>query len=85
MFLKVDSELRIMDSENIGSTACVAVIRLESGHKILYIANVGDTRAVISRNGVAERMSIDHKCDDPSEKERVLAEGGIVLDNRVGG
>ena len=69
VFLKVDGELRIMDSENTGSTACVSVIRLESGHKILYIANIGDTRAVIYRNGVAERMSIDHKCDDPGENE----------------
>lgn len=58
---------------------------MESGHKILYIANVGDTRAVISRNGVAERMSVDHKCDDPGERERVKQDGGIILENRVGG
>lgn len=75
----------MMDSENTGSTALVSIVRMESGHRILYIANVGDTRAVISRNGVAERMSVDHKCDDPMEIERVKMEGGIILENRVGG
>lgn len=52
---------------------------------MIYIANVGDTRAVISRNGVAERMSVDHKCDDPNEVDRIRKEGGIVIDGRVGG
>lgn len=58
---------------------------MESGHRVLYIANVGDSRAVISRNGVAERMSVDHKGDDPTEMERVKMDGGIVLEGRVGG
>ena len=74
-----------MDAENTGSTACVAVVRMESGHRIIYIANVGDTRAVISWNGVAEWMSVDHKCDDPGEKEWVRADGGIIMENWVGG
>ena len=51
----------------------------------MYVANVGDTRAVLSKNGVAERMSQDHKATDQSEVERIRNGGGIVLDNRVGG
>ena len=43
------------------------------------------SRSVISRNGVAERMSVDHKLDDPLEIERVKLDGGIVLEGRVGG
>ena len=54
-------------------------------HTVLYVANSGDTRAVLSKNGQAERMSTDHKADDPAEKDRIKASGGIVLDNRVGG
>ena len=85
VFLKVDGELKLMDSENTGSTGAVAVIRNESGHRVLYIANVGDTWVVISRNGVAERMSYDHKSDDPIEQDRIRLSGGIVMENRVGG
>lgn len=85
VFLKVDGELRLMDSENTGSTAVLSVIRMESGHRIVYFANCGDTRAVISRNGVSERMTVDHKCNDPMEVERIKSEGGVVIDERVGG
>ena len=49
--------MRLLDSDVTGSTACLAIVRQEFGHRILYIANVGDTRAVLSKNGVAERMS----------------------------
>jgi protein phosphatase PTC1 len=75
----------LLDAENTGSTACVCIVRQEFGHKFLYVANVGDTRAVLSKNGVAERMSQDHKATDKSEVERIKSGGGIVLENRVGG
>ncbi len=84
-FDKIDDELRIMDSETCGSTACVGIIRMESGHKVLYIANVGDTRAILSRNGVEERLSIDHKVSEKSEHDRITKEGGVIMNDRVGG
>ena len=52
---------------------------------MLYVANVGDTRAVLSKSGTAERLSIDDKCDNPGENARVKGGGGIILDNRLGG
>lgn len=64
VFLKIDNELRLLDADNTGSTGCVCIIRNEFGHKVLYVANVGDTRAVLSKNGMAERMSQDHKATD---------------------
>lgn len=39
--------------------------------RTLYTANIGDTRAVISRKGRASRLTIDHKATEPSEIERV--------------
>jgi serine/threonine protein phosphatase PrpC len=51
----------MIDADHCGSTAVVAIIRREA----LYVGNVGDSRAVISKNGVAERLSIDHKASDP--------------------
>lgn len=52
---------------------------------MLYVANIGDTRAVLSKSGTAERMSIDDKCDNQDEVKRVKSSGGIILDNRLGG
>ena len=85
VFQKVDNELRLLDAEGCGSTATVCIIRNEFGHRILYTANVGDSRAVLSKNGVAERLSIDHRPTEFSEVERVKREGGIIFDNRLGG
>ena len=53
-----------MDSDHCGSTACVAVIRKEINHNVVYVANAGDTRAVLCKNGQAERLSKDHKASD---------------------
>jgi len=67
MSFQIDNELRLLDSDGCGSTACVAVVRREGVHNVLYVANIGDTRAVLAKNGNAERMSIDHKCDNIDE------------------
>lgn len=75
----------MMDAEHTGSTACVAVVRREINHNVVYVANVGDTRAVISKNGQAQRLSTDHKATDPTEIERVKSVGGSIMDNRVAG
>lgn len=51
----------------------------------MYVANVGDTRAVLSKQGQAERLSQDHKATDANEVNRIRTGGGIVMENRVGG
>jgi len=67
-----------------GSTAVTCLIRKEEKEKrILYCANIGDSRAVLSRNGKAERLSFDHKASDPSEMKRIEDGGGFVLRKRV--
>lgn len=84
-FVKIDNELRLIDSDGCGSTACVAIVRKEGNHNVLYVANIGDTRAVLSRSGKAERLSVDDKADNPDENARIKSTGGIIIDNRVGG
>jgi len=64
-----------------GSTACVAVIR----NNQLVVANAGDSRCVISRNGQAYNLSRDHKPDLELEKERILKAGGFIHAGRVNG
>ncbi|OEL13923.1 putative protein phosphatase 2C 51 [Dichanthelium oligosanthes] len=59
----------------VGSTAVVAVV----GQRRIIVANCGDSRAVLSRGGVAVPLSTDHKPDRPDELQRVEAAGGRVI------
>jgi len=65
-----------------GTTAIVAVVK--GNH--LYIANVGDSRCVLCRNGKAVELSTDHKPEDTEEFNRIEKAGAKVTDNgRVNG
>lgn len=44
--------------------------------RVLYCANAGDSRAVLSRAGRAIRLTLDHKPSLPSERERIEKCGG---------
>jgi len=65
----------------VGATALVSYI----SNNILYVANAGDTRCVLCKGNRAIRLSIDHKPNKKSEKERVIAEGGNIVNSRVKG
>ncbi|CAI9094297.1 OLC1v1030012C1 [Oldenlandia corymbosa var. corymbosa] len=82
-FSKMDEEVQVQANEvgkvgerEVGSTAVVAVVGTEE----LVVANCGDSRAVLSRGGVALPLSNDHKPDRPDEKDRVEAAGGKIID-----
>lgn len=51
----------------------------------VYVANAGDTRAVIAASGKAKNLSNDHKPDDINEKRRIQRGGGFVEEGRVNG
>merc|ERR1712241_990945 len=66
-------------------SGCTAVVALLAGTK-LYVANAGDSRCVVCRNGVAVEMSFDHKPEDEVELKRIRKAGGKVTpDGRVNG
>jgi len=65
----------------MGCTAGAAMVRNGEG----TVANTGDSRCVISRNGVAEPLTLDHKPVLLEEAERIMNAGGFVRDNRVNG
>ena len=67
VFEKIDAQSKLMDSDNCGATACVVITRKENDCEILYVANVGDTRAVLSKNGKPILLSKDHKATDQQE------------------
>ncbi|XP_072961131.1 protein phosphatase 2C 51-like isoform X1 [Typha angustifolia] len=60
----------------VGTTAIVAAV----GAKWIVVGNCGDSRAVLSRGGVAVPLSNDHKPDRPDETARVEAAGGQVFE-----
>jgi serine/threonine protein phosphatase PrpC len=48
----------------------------------LIIANTGDQRLVLCRNGKAIQVTVDHKPDAPEELDRIRRGGGFVAENR---
>ncbi|XP_062030176.1 probable protein phosphatase 2C 8 [Rosa rugosa] len=81
-FTKMDNEVGAAAAEmegcvnTVGSSAVVAII----GKEEIVVANSGNSRAVLCRDGVAIPLSRDHNPDRPDEKERVEAAGGRVID-----
>ena len=80
-FKKVDEELKFFDSEYIGTTATLILIK---DNKI-YCANVGDTKAYIIYDKTYKQISNDHKCTNEDERKRITEIGGKIIKNRVMG
>ncbi|SOV11253.1 protein phosphatase PPM1, putative [Plasmodium gaboni] len=60
-----------------GTTACVSVIF----KNMLYVANIGDSRCIISKNGRAIVLTVDHRASiNKKEQERIINSGGILDD-----
>ncbi|KAI8613709.1 phosphatase 2C-like domain-containing protein [Chytriomyces sp. MP71] len=93
-FVETDKQLASKKISS-GCTAVAALVRIEDRRtgeddvlvrkRVLYTANVGDARAVLSRNGKALRLSYDHKGSDMHEKQRIMESGGFVVNGRVNG
>ncbi|KAL1206688.1 putative protein phosphatase 2C 76 [Cardamine amara subsp. amara] len=58
-----------------GSTASTAV--LVGNH--LYVANVGDSRTIVSKAGKAIALSDDHKPNRSDERKRIESAGGVIM------
>lgn len=68
------------DPKWIGCTAVVCLIRSD----VLIVANAGDSRAVLCRDGTAVALSDDHKPNRPAELERISKAGGTVERQQIG-
>jgi serine/threonine protein phosphatase PrpC len=89
-FLRMDQlldakgkEMSLTELENpmrIGSTAVACLVRPDA----VIVANAGDSRAVLSRNGSAVDLSNDHKPHLPDEQARITKAGGKVRVQRYG-
>jgi serine/threonine protein phosphatase PrpC len=68
------NELMKKDKVEGGATAICALFLQDK----LYIANCGDSRAVLCYNGNTLRCSVDHRPDLPDEEKRIRALGGHI-------
>jgi len=80
-FSETAEELRHSGIE-VAESGSTAITAMKKGHD-LYVANVGDSRCVLAREGESGRleafaMSDDHKPDRKDEKERILKARGAV-------
>jgi len=81
----VDQQIITKNIKHSGTTAVTALIREENGEKWLHVANCGDARAVLCRDGTAVRLSFDHKANEESETQRIRSGGSFVVNGRLGG
>lgn len=79
-FEKVEKDVIADDELSYQGSTAVAVFlhENEDGHRTLLSANVGDSRAVLSRGGVAVDLTRDHKPNDEKEKARIMAMGETI-------
>ncbi|XVF05450.1 hypothetical protein REPUB_Repub05bG0173300 [Reevesia pubescens] len=68
-------ELQSPECDAVGSTAVVAIVTPDK----IVVANCGDSRAVLCRNGKPVPLSSDHKPDRPDELNRIQEAGGRVI------
>lgn len=85
LFDSMDQKIRNSNFFHVGSTGCVVYITREKGKRILYCANIGDTRCVLLNAYQAKRLSYDDRASDKNEYNRIINSGGIVFAGRVYG
>ena len=68
-------------SYTMGTTANVVLIK----DNFCYIANVGDSMAVLYKNGLAIRLNVEHKIFVPKERRRIIESGSTITNGRIAG
>jgi protein phosphatase len=84
---KLDAEFLQGKDGNEGSTCLCAVVEPGETSKTwkITIAHVGDSRAVLIRDGKCMPLTTDHKPSHDTEHARIEAAGGYVSGDRVDG
>ncbi|XP_008775736.2 probable protein phosphatase 2C 74 [Phoenix dactylifera] len=72
-YLATDKEFL---SQGVSSGACAATAFIKEGE--LHVANVGDCRVVMCKQGVAQGLTRDHRAGREDERIRIESSGGYV-------
>ena len=71
------------EQDTSGSTALIICADVKSQR--VYIANVGDSRCVLCKQGRSICLTREHRTTETSERERVVDCGGLIKYGRVNG
>ena len=71
----------LLGHDQSGSTAVCVFI----SPRLIYVANCGDSRVILSRAGSPIFSTKDHKPALPMEKDRIVKAGGYVMMQRING
>ena len=83
-FAEIDNDIKDK-AIDVGSTGTILLITEEDNQKVIYGANVGDTRCTLFNEKNYERLSFDHRADDKKEIGRIINSGGYLKEGRVNG
>ena len=78
------NKARASGTERVDSSGCTAIACITTP-TFIVVANVGDSRGILSRGQRTEAMSYDHKPQNPVETARIERSGGHVSMGRVNG
>ena len=75
------------NADDSGSTCCLLLYFCKS--KLFYIANCGDSRAIVfdqlqTATATGKQVTVDHSPNLPQERERIAKAGGFVVSRYVG-
>ncbi|RLN02464.1 hypothetical protein BBJ28_00016892 [Nothophytophthora sp. Chile5] len=85
-FMALDKDLYSTFEKEYGSdqSGCTAIAAFLTPTHII-VANAGDSRSVLAKDGRTVEMSFDHKPINMEERKRIQNAGGLVRSNRVNG
>lgn len=66
------------ESYNCGTTGLYIIHKIVNNNDIIYVVNLGDSRAVICRDNIAIPLTKDHKPNFPEERNRIESLGGNI-------
>eukprot|EP01086_Lenisia_limosa_P015720 TRINITY_DN5217_c0_g1_i2.p1 TRINITY_DN5217_c0_g1~~TRINITY_DN5217_c0_g1_i2.p1 ORF type:complete len:427 (+),score=105.71 TRINITY_DN5217_c0_g1_i2:176-1456(+) len=73
-----DRHYCVKSKANTDSCGTTATVALRKGNTV-FVANAGDSPAILSRDGLAMTLNAMHHPDVTSEKERIVNSGGVVV------
>lgn len=79
-FIKIHETIPYEIGKNSGSTALISI----QNNNIFYIANIGDSRAIINDGNFSKQITIDHKPNVSNEYLRIRKLGGNVTKDNNG-
>ncbi|CAD8157050.1 unnamed protein product [Paramecium pentaurelia] len=74
--------LEMADQKVLDKSGCCAVFALFVDNNC-YVANIGDSRAIISQGGKGKSITVDHKPSTQEEQQRINKFGGQIYQTQL--